>query len=65
MKTYHSYRDELTVQDGLVLRGDRIVIPVALRRDVKERIHAGHMGINSCIRRARDLVYWPGMAKDI
>ncbi|GFO25993.1 retrovirus-related pol polyprotein from [Plakobranchus ocellatus] len=24
---YFSYRDELTVQDGIILRGDRIVIP--------------------------------------
>jgi len=28
-------------------------------------VHAGHLGINSCLRRARELIYWPGMTRDI
>ena len=65
MKPYFSYRDELTIQDGIILRGDRIVIPTSMRKEVKQKAHAGHMGINACIRRARDLVFWPGMSKEI
>ena len=65
LKPYYPYRDELTVQDGIVLRGDRIVIPFSLRKLVKQKVHAGHKGVNSCIRRARDLVYWPGISKEI
>ena len=65
LKPYFSYRDELTLQDGLIVRGDRIVIPASMRLEVKRKVHAGHMGINSCIRRARDLVFWPGMSKEI
>jgi transposase InsO family protein len=30
-----------------------------------ERIHASHLGIESCLRRARDCVYWPGMSAAI
>jgi hypothetical protein len=62
---YFDYRDEMTVQDGIVLRGERIVIPETLRKDIKERVHAGHLGINSCLRRARELVFWPGMSAEI
>ncbi|RUS68488.1 hypothetical protein EGW08_023750 [Elysia chlorotica] len=62
---YFNYRDELTVQDGIILRGDRIVIPSSLRQDLKSKVHAGHHGINSCLRRARDLIFWPGMSNDI
>ncbi|RUS91936.1 hypothetical protein EGW08_000338 [Elysia chlorotica] len=62
---YFNYRDELTVQDGIILRGDRIVIPSSLRQDLKAKVHAGHHGINSCLRRARDLIFWPGMSNDI
>ena len=62
---YFSYRDELTVQDGIILRGDRIVIPQSLRQDLKIKVHAGHQGVNSCLRRARDLIFWPGMSADI
>ena len=32
---------------------------------MKSKLHAGHLGINSCLRRARELVYWPGMSSDI
>jgi len=62
---YYSYRDELTVDDGIVLRGERVVIPLEMRSEIKRKVHAGHMGINSCLRRARELVYWPGMSNDI
>ena len=62
---YFSYRDELTVQDGIILRSDRIVIPTSLRPEMKQKVHAGHLGINSCLRRARDLIFWPGMTTDI
>ena len=62
---YHDYRDELTVQDGIILRGHRIIIPTSMHREIKEKVHAGHLGINSCIRRAKDMVYWPGVSKEI
>ena len=62
---HFNYRDELTIQDGIVYRGDRIVVPKALRQDMKNRVHAGYLGINSCLRRARDLIYWPRMSAEI
>lgn len=62
---FHSYRDELVVQDGIILRGERVVIPLSMRKDIKKKVHAGHGGINSCLRRARELVYWPRMSAEI
>ena len=62
---YISYRDELTVHNGIILRGERIVIPAATRPDIKVKLHAGHMGINSCLLRARELVFWPDMSSKI
>ena len=63
---YFNYRDELTIQDGIILyRGDRIVVPKALRQDMENRVHAGHLWIISCLRLARDLIYWPGMSAEI
>ena len=62
---YFSIRDELSVQDQVIIRGSRIVIPKMLRRDVMKKIHTGHLGVNSCLRQARELVYWPGMSTEL
>ena len=62
---YYSYRDELTVQDGIVLRRQRLVVPKTLRAKLKSKCHAGHLGINSILRRARDTLYWPGMSTEV
>ena len=58
-------RDELTVQDGLIFRGERVVIPSSLRQVMKQKVHSSHMGIDSCLRRAREHIYWPGMSAEI
>ncbi|XP_065197566.1 uncharacterized protein K02A2.6-like [Sycon ciliatum] len=65
IRPYFSYRDEITAQDGLLLRGERIGIPLSMRNAVKIKANAGHMAVNSCIWRDRDLVYWPGMSSEI
>lgn len=65
LSQYFQYRDELTIEDGIVFRGERIVIPASLRNDMKKKVHAGHTGINSCLRRARSYIYWPGMSAEI
>jgi len=65
ISVYFNYRDELSVQDGTVLRGERVVIPSSMRADMKRRIHAGHLGLNSCLRRARDVVFWPVMSSEV
>ncbi|KAK7899105.1 hypothetical protein WMY93_019958 [Mugilogobius chulae] len=58
---FHSLQDELTTQNGLVFRGERVVIPDSLQKDITQRIHLSHLGTEGCLRRARDCVYWYGM----
>jgi len=62
---YYNYRDELSVENGIIVRSERIVIPSSLRKLMKEKVHTGHLGINACLRRARELLYWPGMSAEI
>ena len=62
---YFSLRDELTVEHDLIFRGERVVIPTNLRPLMKQKIHCSHMGTESCLRRARDCIFWPGMSSEI
>ena len=65
LRPYWSYRDELAVEDGLVLKGERVVIPQEMRKDILQRIHEGHQGQVKCKLRAKECVYWPDINKDI
>ena len=39
-RPYHQYRDELAVHDGLIYRGERVVIPATLKSAMKEELHS-------------------------
>ena len=45
LKPYWSYRDELAVIDGIILKGRCIIIPNILRQQVLGQLHTNHMGI--------------------
>ena len=62
---YYNLRDELTVQNGVTFRGERVVTLKSLRRDMLQRIHASHLGIDGCQRRARECLYWPRMSREV
>ena len=65
LKPYWSYRDELTVEDGILLKGPRIIIPQPLQGQILEKLHAGHQGAEKTKLRARTTVFWRNMNKDI
>ncbi|GBL82434.1 Uncharacterized protein K02A2.6 [Araneus ventricosus] len=56
---------EISVQDGLLMRGCRIIIPQSHQAEVLNQIHEGNVGITKCRARARCSVYWPGISKVI
>ena len=58
-------RDELSIDDELILYGVRIIVPGLARKDVLEQLHTAHQGIERTKRRARQTVYWPGINNDI
>ena len=62
---YYDFRDELTVQDQLVFKGARLVVPSTMRREMMEVAHATHIGIEGCIRRARESMFWPRMSSKL
>ncbi len=57
-------RDCLSVVDGILVKGEAVVIPMALRPPIKRRLHSAHLACDSMLLRARGTVYWPNMASD-
>jgi len=54
---YYNYRDELSVENDIIVRCERIIIPSSLRRSMREKMYTGHLGFNACLRRTRELLY--------
>ncbi|KAL7865994.1 hypothetical protein SRHO_G00112410 [Serrasalmus rhombeus] len=65
LKFYWAERALLTVQDGLLLKGQRLVIPSTMRNDVLAKLHEGHQGVVKCRERARQSVWWPGLSQQL
>ena len=60
-KQFYSIRDELSINSDLILKGDRIVVPQSMRKEMLPILHIGHPGITKVKTRARSTLYWPGM----
>ena len=65
VRPYLLMKDEFSVQQGLLMRGSRIVIPPPLRKELLQRIHNGHQGITKCRERARQSVWWPRISTEL
>ena len=61
VQPYWMHHMEITVEDGILLKMDRIIIPPQLRPSTLSKIHEGHLGIEKSYLKARDAVFWPGI----
>ena len=59
MIQYWNLREELTIQNDLVLKGGLVVIRPTLRPEVLNIIHQRRLEKKRCILRARTSVLWP------
>lgn len=57
----YSYRDELGLQNNLIVKGERIVVPSSMRQEMLKFLHIGHPGIQTIKDRARESLFWPGI----
>ena len=65
VRPYFNYRDELHAEDGMLFKGNRIIVPKSLRKKMLDVTHQGHIGLEGCLRRMREALFWPGMASDL
>ena len=53
------------MEDGLIVYGCCLLIPIALRQKVLSDLHSSHQGLVRTKQRGHLTVYWPGMDNDI
>ena len=64
-KAYHTYHSQIFEHDGLLYKNERVIVPAELRRDVLNKLHYNHFVIDKTKNRAREIVFWPGISRDI
>ena len=65
MVPYIRRRDELSVQEGCLLWGVRVVVPLSGRPKVLDELHLCHPGIARMKSLSRSYAWWPGIDQDI
>ena len=65
LTSYYSFRDILSQEEGIILKGEAVLIPESMRSVMKTRLHSAHLGYDSMLRTARGTIFWPGMAAEI
>ena len=61
IRPYFDIRDELIINNVLILKGNRIVVPSSMCKKMLNVLHTAHPGIVKVKARARSTIYWPGI----
>ncbi len=65
LRPYWSFKDFISVEDGVLMKGPRVIIPKCLQGEILAKLHESHQGIEKTRLRAQTCVYWRGVDKDI
>ena len=57
LRLFWSYRDELGIENGILCKGNQVLIPKSMRCDILKRLHQGHQGIEKTRMLASESVY--------
>ena len=65
VRRYWDFRDELSTDDGMLLKGPRLIIPVELQEEYLSCLHEGHLSASKVQENAKQHMYWTGIDADI
>lgn len=64
-RPYWPYREDIHVEDDVVLRSNRVIVPLSMRKTVLRHLHAAHVAKEKMKTRARSTVFWPKINAEI
>ena len=64
MKSYWPFRDELVIDNDIILKGDRVIIPTIMQTEILNKIIA-HQGIEKMKLGTKTCVFWNDIITDI
>ena len=65
---YFDFREELSIQDGILFKGNRVTVPVALRHQIRNQVHSSHLVIESCKKKQEMSCFgqaWPPSSRTV
>ncbi|XP_060582493.1 uncharacterized protein K02A2.6-like [Ruditapes philippinarum] len=62
---FWNHRDELSTVNDIIFRSQTLVIPSSLRTEMINAVYVGHMVVNKTLNRAKDIMFWPDMVKQV
>ena len=65
IQAYWTFREEMAIEDGLILKTTRIVIPPSMRESTLQQLHEGHLGFTKCYNHTKQTVFWPNLRKEL
>ena len=65
LNPYYHRMDELTVENGCLLWGRRVIVPSKLRPRLLQELHRDHPGVWKMKAVAHSYFWWPGLDKEI
>ena len=64
-RRYWDFRDELSTDDGMLLKGPRLIIPGKLQEEYLSLLHKVHLSASKVQENAKQHMYWTGIDADI
>ena len=64
-RRYWDFRDELSTDDGMLLKGPRLIIPGELQEEYLSHLHEGHLSASKVQENAKQHMYWTGIDVEI
>ena len=65
LRPYWDFKEQISIYDNILFKGEKVIVPQSLKPEMLAAIHQSHLGAEACKKRARHILFWPGLAQDI